>query len=79
MKSVVTLKTQLRKETLDAIIASGRHDLNRHIIAVMQKKMEALGPPPLGYRYEIVDPRFDFDPYEGKYTITSYIKTVPIE
>ena len=79
MKPVVTMKKQLRKETLDAIIASGRHDLNRHIIAVMQKKMEALGPPPLGYRYEVTDPRFEFNPEEGKYTVTSYIKTVPIE
>ena len=79
MKPVVTLKKQLRKEVFDAIVASGRHDLRQHVIDVMQKKMCALGPPPLGYRYEIVEPRFDFDPKEGKYTITSYIKPVPIE
>ena len=54
-------------------------DYIKGFVEGMQNKLEALGPPPPGYRYEICEPRFEFIPEEGKYTVTSYIKTVPIE
>ena len=80
MKPVVTMKKLLRKEVFDAIEAKGMCDsITEQIIGEMRKKMEALGPPPPGYRYEVCEPRFEFNPEEGKYTVTSYIKKVPIE
>ena len=74
------MKKLLRKEVFDAIEAKGMSDsITEQVIGEMRKKMEAQGPPPLGYRYEVCEPRFEFNPEEGKYTVTSYIKTVPIE
>lgn len=80
MKPVVTFKKQLRKEVFDRITEKGMFDnINEQILGEMRKQIVALGPPPLGCRYEVSEPRYDFIPEEGKYTITSYIKTVPIE
>lgn len=80
MKPAATIKASLRKEMFEAIESKGfLSDYIKGFVEGVQNKMEALGPPPPGYRYEVCEPRFDFNPEEGKYTVTSYIKTVPIE
>ena len=80
MKAEATSRATLRKEMFEAIQDKGYlPDYIKGFVEGMQNKLEALGPPPPGYRYEICEPRFEFIPEEGKYTVTSYIKTVPIE
>ena len=74
------IKSCLRKEIFEAI--EKQDNLTEYIenfVGQARKTTEELGPPPLGYKNEVCEPRFDFNPEEGKYTITSYIKIVPIE
>ena len=79
MKPVVIFEKQLRKAVFDSITEKGMFDdINEQILCEMRKQIVALGPPPLGCRYEVCEPRYDFNPEQGTYTITSYIKTVPI-
>ena len=76
----VTIKNSFRKEVFEAIEKQDRlADYMEEFIGQARKTIEEMGPPPPGYRYEVCELRFDFNPEEGKYTITSYIKKVPIE
>lgn len=80
MKAEATSRATLRKELFEAIENKGYlPDYIKGLVEGTQNKLESLGPPPPGYKYEVCEPRFDFNPEEGKYTVTSYIKTVPIE
>ena len=80
MKPAATIKASLRKGLFEAIESKGYlPDYIKGFVRGVQNEMETLGPPPPGYKYEACEPRFDFNPEEGKYTVTSYIKTVPIE
>lgn len=74
------IKSCLRKEVFEAI--EKQDNLTEYIenfVGQARKTTEEMGPPPPGCRYEIGEPCYDFNPEEGKYTITSYIKIVPIE
>lgn len=80
MKLFFRKRKSLRDKCIEAIQDKGYlPDYIKGFVEGVQNKLESLGPPPPGYRYEVCEPRFEFIPEEGKYTVTSYIKTVPIE
>lgn len=71
---------ELWKEIHDAIEARMKTPtLEEQVIDDIQKKMESLGPPPPGYKYEITEPRYEFIPEEWVFKVTFYVEKVPIE